>query len=76
MLAREGTMKLDSKDRPRYFDDDGNALNPELVIKPSLCLSCAKDDDPSEEIPCTLNRLDQQGEAEFRCGACEPMRPA
>jgi len=69
-------MNLDSEDRPRYFDDDGNELNPDLLNKPSLCLSCAKDDDPSEEILCTLNRLDQQDEAEFRCDAYEPKQPA
>ncbi|UCD52504.1 MAG: hypothetical protein JSW27_07680 [Phycisphaerales bacterium] len=52
-----------------YFDDDGNELNPDLVAKPDLCVSCAKDGDPTEEILCTLNRLDQEGEDEFRCDA-------
>ena len=57
---------------PRYFDDDGNEMNPDFVAKPSLCVSCAKDDDPNEEELCNLNRLDQQGEADFECGAYEP----
>ena len=26
-----------------FFDDDGNALNPDLVAKPDLCVSCATD---------------------------------
>ncbi|MBN2290850.1 MAG: hypothetical protein JXM70_00405 [Pirellulales bacterium] len=56
-------------DTPRFFDDDGNELNPDLVAKPSLCVSCAKDGDPNEEILCTLNRLDQQDEDDFKCEA-------
>jgi hypothetical protein len=60
-----------------YFDDDGNELNPDVVPKPSLCVSCAKDDDSGEEeILCNLNRLDQQGEADFQCGAYEPKKPS
>jgi len=61
-------------ERGRYFDDDGNELNPDLIPKPALCISCAKDNnsDPEEEILCNLNRLDQQDEQEFRCFACEP----
>ncbi len=57
-----------------FFDDDGNELNSDLVAKPDLCVSCAKDGDPNEEILCTLNRLDQQGEDEFLCGAYEPKQ--
>ena len=60
----------------RYFDDEGNELNPNLVAKPSLCLSCAKDDDPTQEILCNLNRLDQAGEEEFQCDAYEPKKPS
>lgn len=63
-------------DKGRYLDDEGNELNPDLIPKPSLCLSCAKDDngDAEEEILCNLNRLDQQDEPEFRCYAYEPKR--
>lgn len=52
-----------------YFDADGNPRNPDIVPKPSLCISCKHDDDPAQEIPCTLTRLDQQGEENFRCEA-------
>jgi len=58
----------------RYFDDDGNELNPDLISKPSLCISCAKDEEPNEEILCNLNRLDQQGEVDFGCEAYEPKK--
>jgi len=34
-----------------------------------MCLKCEKNDDPNEEILCNLNRLDQQDEKEFKCGA-------
>lgn len=53
------------------YDDDGNKINPALVTKPSLCVTCAKDDDPDEEMLCALNRWDQQDEPEFQCGAYE-----
>jgi len=54
-----------------FFRDDGTPINPELVPKPSLCILCRKDDDPSEEIPCILTRADQQGSSEFICDAFE-----
>jgi len=54
------------------YDDDGNKINADLIMKPGLCVSCAKDDDPSEEMLCLLNRADQEGEDEFQCGAYVP----
>lgn len=58
-----------------YYDDDGNELNPDLISKPSLCVSCAKDNgDPEEEILCNLTRLDQQDEDDFQCEAYEPKK--
>jgi hypothetical protein len=57
------------------YDDDGNEINADLIAKPSLCVSCSKDEDPSEEVLCFLNRADQQGEPEFRCDAYEPKVP-
>lgn len=64
------------EERGRYLDDDGNELNPDLIPRPALCISCDKNDngDPEEEILCNLNRLDQQDEPEFRCDAYEPKR--
>jgi len=53
------------------FNDDGTPINPNLVTKPSLCVSCRNDDDPQQEKLCMLNRIDQQGEEEFRCAAYE-----
>lgn len=54
-----------------FFNDDGNEINPDLIPKPRLCITCKKDDDPKEEISCTLTRIDQKREKEFRCFAYE-----
>jgi hypothetical protein len=69
-------MTEPNDDRGRYLDDDGNEVNPDMIPKPALCVSCTKDDDPDEEeqILCNLTRLDQQDEAEFRCYAYEPKK--
>ncbi|MFZ5998088.1 MAG: hypothetical protein ACOYW7_11475 [Nitrospirota bacterium] len=56
-----------------FYDDDGNKINPDLVPKPSLCVTCKKDDEGGmEEILCTLNRNDQRGSKDFECDAHEP----
>jgi len=52
-----------------FFRDDGTEINPDLIAKPSLCVSCRKDQDPNEETLCTSTRADQQGEEEFECFA-------
>lgn len=54
-----------------YFNDDGTPLNPDLYPKPQLCLSCKNNDNPHQEIVCTLTRLDQKDEPEFSCYAYE-----
>ncbi|HED10055.1 MAG TPA: hypothetical protein ENJ10_05160 [Caldithrix abyssi] len=54
-----------------YFDDDGNELDPNLIPVPGLCLICKKNNDPGEEILCTLTRLDQKEGEEFICHAFE-----
>ena len=57
---------------PKFYNDDGTEVNPDLIPKPSLCISCRKDGLPNEEILCNLNRMDQQGNEEFKCEAYEP----
>ena len=57
---------------PQFYDDDGTEVNPDLIPKPDLCISCKKDGLSSkEEVLCNLTRADQQGEAEFICEAYE-----
>lgn len=53
----------------RFYDDDGNELNPDLYSKPSLCLTCIHDDSPGEHLVCTLTRLGQRNDKEFECFA-------
>jgi hypothetical protein len=67
MIRRE----MSDKPKSGFFRDDGTEINPSLIVKPSLCVSCKKDDDKGEEILCTLNRADQQGEKKFQCDAYE-----
>ena len=60
--------------KPKYYDDDGKEINPDLIPKPSLCITCRKNSmSGKEEILCNLTRADQQGETEFICGAYEPI---
>lgn len=58
-----------------FFDDDGTPINPDLIAKPSLCISCKKDGNPHEEMLCILNRADQADAKEFVCYAFEPRDP-
>jgi len=70
--VQDNTM---DENKPKYFDDDGTEINPDLIPfpKPSLCITCKKDGQVGEEeILCTLTRVEQQGEEEFICEACEP----
>jgi len=56
-----------------FYDDDGTEINQELLSKPSLCITCKKDDAGGmEEILCTLTRNDQKDELDFNCDAYEP----
>lgn len=58
-----------------FYLDDGTKVDPNLVPKPGLCISCALDDDPSEEMLCTLNRIDQMNDdSEFKCFAYKPKQ--
>jgi hypothetical protein len=57
----------------KYFDDEGNEINPDLISKPDLCITCKKNGlSGEEEILCNLTRADQQGQDEFICDAYEP----
>lgn len=54
-----------------FFDDDGYEINTELIKKPSLCITCAKNDNPNEELLCNMNRYDQRNNKKFKCFAYE-----
>ena len=55
------------------FDDEETEINPNLISKPDLCITCKKNElSGEEEILCNLTREDQQGQSEFVCDAYEP----
>ena len=56
---------------PKFYNDDGTEVNPDLLPKPSLCISCKKDGLPDEETLCSLTCMTQQGDDEFVCEAYE-----
>jgi hypothetical protein len=69
---KRGRKHIDDMDPTKisgFFDDDGYEINSDLIIKPSLCIICSKDDDPNEEMLCNMNRFDQIDEKEFKCFA-------
>jgi hypothetical protein len=62
------------------FEKKSSSLNREsdeastgLVNLPRLCISCKKNDDPSEEVFCILNRAGQQDSGEFHCNAYQAI---
>jgi hypothetical protein len=52
-------------------DDDGTATRRGLLTKPSLWVSCGRNDEPSEVPLWASIRLNQEGEKVFRCKGCE-----
>ena len=52
-----------------FYLDDGTKVDPNLIHKPGLCLTCANDNDPAQEMLCTLTRIDQMDDDEFICEA-------
>jgi hypothetical protein len=59
-----------------YFSDEGIEVDQTTVPTPTLCLSCLKNNDAIEEVPCMINRMDQMKETKngerFLCFAYEP----
>lgn len=43
-----------------YYTDEGEPIDFESIVLPSLCENCNKKDRPEEEIVCKLNQFDQQ----------------
>ena len=59
-------------DNSGIYNDDGIKINPALISKPSLCVTCKKDElGGEEEILCLLTRNDQAEEKEFKCFSYE-----
>ncbi|OGF51631.1 MAG: hypothetical protein A2044_04405 [Candidatus Firestonebacteria bacterium GWA2_43_8] len=60
-----------NEEKDGCFLDDGTPVNPKFIPKPGLCLLCRHDNDPEQKVLCSLTRIDQQGEKEFKCEAFE-----
>ena len=67
--GRRHIDNINPKEISGFFDDDGFEVKPDLIKKPSLCITCLNDNDPEEEILCTLTRDDQENNEEFICYA-------
>ena len=50
-----------NEDMPKFCDDDGIEINPDLIPKPDLCITCKKDG--------------LSGEDEFICEAYRAYKP-
>jgi hypothetical protein len=63
-----------------YYSDDGTEIDPATVPIPSLCTTCLKMNDATEEVPCMITRMDQMTEIKngerFLCFAYEPNDPS
>jgi hypothetical protein len=71
-FAQIPTRRAAMEDKPyKFYDDDGAEINPDIISKPTLCVSCKNDDDPTQAPLCILTRLDQQDEDGFECHAFE-----
>ena len=69
---KKGRRHIDDIDPTQihgFFGDDGYEINMDLVKKPSLCISCSKNDseDEEDEILCSMTRHDQRNKEEFVC---------
>ena len=72
--SKKGRRHIDEIDPAKiagFFDDDGYEINTDLVKKPSICLTCINDDNPNEEMLCTMTRYDQKDDKKFQCFAYE-----
>jgi hypothetical protein len=55
-------------------NDEEKAMDPELIVKPGLCILCKNDDTggKKELILCLENRKDQEGHLTFECDNYKP----
>jgi hypothetical protein len=75
LIDIEEIQKKYAKEINGFYDDNGNKIDPESLPVPGLCVICKKHqvDDWDENVLCTLNRLDQRNEDNFKCGVFEKI---
>lgn len=75
MENEKGRRHFDKVDKSKingFFTDEGFLINTDLIKKPSLYFIFKNDNDPEEEILCTLTHNDQRNASEFNCFAFKP----
>jgi len=77
-IDSKGRKHIDEMDPTKIagiFTDDGYEINPDLIKKPSMCLTCLKnlDPGPEDDFLCNLNRYDQSDCDNFKCHSYEKM---
>lgn len=73
--GRRHINEMDPTKIAGIFDDEGYEINPELIEKPSLCVTCSKNyvPGPEDDILCNLTRFDQKDSGTFKCHAYEKI---
>jgi len=64
-----------TKDFSGFYDDNGNKIDINSIPVPNLCIICKNYqlDDWDENLLCMMNRNDQSGQPDFKCGAFETI---
>jgi len=68
-FGRRHIDEMDPSEICGFFSDDGYEINPDLIKKPELCMTCLRNYDPGpeDEMLCNLNRIDQKDSDDFIC---------
>jgi hypothetical protein len=75
---KDGRRNIDEMDPGQIggiFTDEGYEIDPNTIKKPSLCLTCVRDNshDWEDDVLCNLNRYDQRNSRKFKCGSYEKI---
>jgi len=57
------------ENKPKYFDDEGTEINPDLIPKPDLCITCNKDKQSGSEWGCATGAQQILTQHMARCHA-------
>jgi len=73
--GRRNIDEMDPGQIGGIFTDEGYEIDPDTIKKPSLCLTCVRDNsqDWEDDVLCNLNRYDQRNSKKFKCGSYEKI---
>ncbi len=71
--GRRNINEMDPSQIGGIFTDEGYEIDPNTIKKPSLCLTCVRDNsqDWEDDVLCNMNRYDQRNSRKFKCGTYE-----